>query len=190
MIDDFSFVYSMAAAFGSGALFSIVSGMGTPNPVANAITTGVAFAVFQGGFFMVRTWKCLLLMEVTSLFIEFLHWIWYLVDVVSYMLPSYHYSSCLAFVFLYFSQKKNLLDKLSPKPSQLMWLWSTIIRCSDHCQSVDVLDRSKVFTATKWRYILFSWKKHVAKFRPSELWEEFQEGSPDWSNFAPPYWQV
>jgi hypothetical protein len=46
----------MAAAFGSGALFSIVSGMGTPNPVANAITTGVGFAVFQGGFFMVRIW--------------------------------------------------------------------------------------------------------------------------------------
>jgi hypothetical protein len=45
----------MAAAFGSGALFSIVSGMGTPNPVANAVTTGVAFAVFQGGFFMVST---------------------------------------------------------------------------------------------------------------------------------------
>lgn len=44
---------SMAAAFGSGALFSIVSGMGTPNPVANAITTGVGFAVFQGGFFMI-----------------------------------------------------------------------------------------------------------------------------------------
>ncbi|CAL5017172.1 unnamed protein product [Urochloa decumbens] len=44
---------SMAAAFGSGVLFSIVSGMGTPNPVANAITTGVAFAVFQGGFFMI-----------------------------------------------------------------------------------------------------------------------------------------
>ncbi|XP_062219176.1 chloroplastic import inner membrane translocase subunit HP30-2-like [Phragmites australis] len=44
---------SMAAAFGSGALFSIVSGMGTPNPVVNAITTGVAFAVFQGGFFMI-----------------------------------------------------------------------------------------------------------------------------------------
>ncbi|TVU14663.1 hypothetical protein EJB05_38146 [Eragrostis curvula] len=44
---------SMAAAFGSGALFSIVSGMGTPNPVANAITTGMAFAVFQGGFFMI-----------------------------------------------------------------------------------------------------------------------------------------
>ncbi|AQK71387.1 Mitochondrial import inner membrane translocase subunit Tim17/Tim22/Tim23 family protein [Zea mays] len=44
--------WGMAAAFGSGALFSIVSGMGTPNPVANAVTTGVAFAVFQGGFFM------------------------------------------------------------------------------------------------------------------------------------------
>ncbi|KAF8667333.1 hypothetical protein HU200_053008 [Digitaria exilis] len=44
---------SMAAAFGSGALFSLVSGMGTPNPVANAVTTGVAFAVFQGGFFMI-----------------------------------------------------------------------------------------------------------------------------------------
>uniref|UniRef100_A0A0E0K0J1 Mitochondrial import inner membrane translocase subunit TIM22 n=1 Tax=Oryza punctata TaxID=4537 RepID=A0A0E0K0J1_ORYPU len=38
---------SMAAAFGSGALFSIVSGMETPNPVANAITTGAAFAIFQ-----------------------------------------------------------------------------------------------------------------------------------------------
>uniref|UniRef100_A0A0D9VGJ3 SAM domain-containing protein n=1 Tax=Leersia perrieri TaxID=77586 RepID=A0A0D9VGJ3_9ORYZ len=44
---------SMAAAFGSGVLFSIVSGMGTPNPVANAITTGAAFAIFQGGFFMI-----------------------------------------------------------------------------------------------------------------------------------------
>ncbi|VAH56044.1 unnamed protein product [Triticum turgidum subsp. durum] len=44
---------SMAAAFGSGVLFSLVSGMGTPNPVANAITSGVGFAVFQGGFFMI-----------------------------------------------------------------------------------------------------------------------------------------
>jgi hypothetical protein len=43
--------YGMAGAFGSGALFSIVSGTGTPNPVANAITTGVSFAIFQGGFF-------------------------------------------------------------------------------------------------------------------------------------------
>uniref|UniRef100_A0A453DTQ5 SAM domain-containing protein n=1 Tax=Aegilops tauschii subsp. strangulata TaxID=200361 RepID=A0A453DTQ5_AEGTS len=44
---------SMTAAFGSGVLFSLVSGMGTPNPVANAITSGVGFAVFQGGFFMI-----------------------------------------------------------------------------------------------------------------------------------------
>ncbi|XP_020106712.1 mitochondrial import inner membrane translocase subunit TIM22-like isoform X2 [Ananas comosus] len=44
---------SMAAAFGSGALFSLVSGMGAPNPVANAVTSGLAFAIFQGGFFMV-----------------------------------------------------------------------------------------------------------------------------------------
>ena len=46
---------SMAAAFGSGVLFSLVSGMGTPtpNPVASAITSGVGFAVFQGGFFMI-----------------------------------------------------------------------------------------------------------------------------------------
>jgi hypothetical protein len=50
----------MAAAFGSGALFSIVSGMGTPNPAVNAITTGMAFAVFQGGFFMVISWTCFL----------------------------------------------------------------------------------------------------------------------------------
>lgn len=44
---------SMAAAFGSGVIFSLVSGMGTPNPVASAITSGVGFAVFQGGFFMI-----------------------------------------------------------------------------------------------------------------------------------------
>lgn len=59
---------SMAAAFGSGALFSIVSGMGSPNPVANAITTGVAFAVFQGGFFMVRISMFLFLMK--AIFIQ------------------------------------------------------------------------------------------------------------------------
>ena len=78
----------MAAAFGSGALFSIVSGMGTPNPVANAITTGVAFAVFQGGFFMVRTWRCLLLMEIALFLTDFCHCSWYLVHAVSYMLAS------------------------------------------------------------------------------------------------------
>jgi len=58
----------MAAAFGSGALFSIVSGVGTPNPVVNAITTGVAFAVFQGGFFMVSTLPYLSINEIWSHF--------------------------------------------------------------------------------------------------------------------------
>jgi len=58
----------MAAAFGSGALFSIVSGVGTPNPVVNAITTGVAFAVFQGGFFMVSTLLSLSINEIWSHF--------------------------------------------------------------------------------------------------------------------------
>ncbi|XP_072959639.1 chloroplastic import inner membrane translocase subunit HP30-2-like [Typha angustifolia] len=43
---------SMVAAFGSGAMFSLVSGMGAPNPVAGAVTSGLAFAIFQGGFFM------------------------------------------------------------------------------------------------------------------------------------------
>ncbi|KAF3334407.1 Tim17/Tim22/Tim23/Pmp24 family [Carex littledalei] len=44
---------SMVAAFGSGALFSLVSGMGTPNPAVNAVTTGLFFSLFQGGIFMV-----------------------------------------------------------------------------------------------------------------------------------------
>lgn len=42
---------SMVAAFGSGALFSLVSGMGGPNPAANAVTSGVFFALVQGGLF-------------------------------------------------------------------------------------------------------------------------------------------
>ncbi|OIT35798.1 PREDICTED: uncharacterized protein LOC109242888 [Nicotiana attenuata] len=42
---------SMAAAFGSGALFSLVSGMGGPNPVPNALTSGIFFALVQGGLF-------------------------------------------------------------------------------------------------------------------------------------------
>ncbi|KAG6438366.1 hypothetical protein SASPL_103307 [Salvia splendens] len=44
---------SMAAAFGSGALFSLVSGMGGPNPVANALTSGLFFALVQGGIFQI-----------------------------------------------------------------------------------------------------------------------------------------
>ncbi|XP_050238828.1 chloroplastic import inner membrane translocase subunit HP30-2 [Mercurialis annua] len=42
---------SMAAAFGSGAMFSLVSGMGGPNQAANAVTSGLFFALVQGGIF-------------------------------------------------------------------------------------------------------------------------------------------
>ncbi|KAL8551186.1 hypothetical protein ACS0TY_000317 [Phlomoides rotata] len=42
---------SMAAAFGSGAVFSLVSGMGGPNLAANAVTSGLFFALVQGGIF-------------------------------------------------------------------------------------------------------------------------------------------
>ncbi|CAL9008982.1 unnamed protein product [Prunus brigantina] len=42
---------SMVAAFGSGALFSLVSGMGGPNQAANAATSGLFFALVQGGLF-------------------------------------------------------------------------------------------------------------------------------------------
>ncbi|KAF5450558.1 hypothetical protein F2P56_030893 [Juglans regia] len=44
---------SMVAAFGSGAMFTLVSGMGAgaPNQAANAITSGLFFALVQGGLF-------------------------------------------------------------------------------------------------------------------------------------------
>ncbi|ONK58679.1 uncharacterized protein A4U43_C09F15550 [Asparagus officinalis] len=42
---------SMAAAFGSGAMFSLVSGMGGPNQAVNAVTSGLFFALVQGGLF-------------------------------------------------------------------------------------------------------------------------------------------
>ncbi|XP_068660445.1 chloroplastic import inner membrane translocase subunit HP30-2-like [Aristolochia californica] len=42
---------SMVAAFGSGAMFSLVSGMGGPNQVANVISSGLFFALVQGGLF-------------------------------------------------------------------------------------------------------------------------------------------
>lgn len=44
---------SMVAAFGSGAMFSLVSGMGGPNQAANAVTSGLFFALVQGGLFKV-----------------------------------------------------------------------------------------------------------------------------------------
>lgn len=47
----------MVAAFGSGAMFSLVSGMGGPNQVANAITSGLFFALVQGGLFKVSSPK-------------------------------------------------------------------------------------------------------------------------------------
>ena len=43
----------MLAAFGSGAMFSLVSGMGGPNQAANAVTSGLFFALVQGGLFQV-----------------------------------------------------------------------------------------------------------------------------------------
>lgn len=45
--------YSMVAAFGSGAMFSLVTGMGGPNQAANAATSGLFFALVQGGLFQV-----------------------------------------------------------------------------------------------------------------------------------------
>ncbi|KAK9071682.1 hypothetical protein SSX86_008111 [Deinandra increscens subsp. villosa] len=42
---------SMVAAFGSGAVFTLVSGMGGPNVAANALSSGVLFALMQGGLF-------------------------------------------------------------------------------------------------------------------------------------------
>ncbi|KAL2921582.1 Chloroplastic import inner membrane translocase subunit HP30-2 [Bienertia sinuspersici] len=42
---------SMAAAFGSGAMFSLVSGMGGPNLIPNMVSSGAFFALAQGGIF-------------------------------------------------------------------------------------------------------------------------------------------
>lgn len=44
---------SMVAAFGSGAMFSLVSGMGGPNQATNVITSGLFFALIQGGIFQI-----------------------------------------------------------------------------------------------------------------------------------------
>ena len=43
----------MIAAFGSGAAFSLVSGMAGPQPLMGAFSTGVVFALLQGGLFKV-----------------------------------------------------------------------------------------------------------------------------------------
>jgi len=47
----------MAAAFGSGVIFSLVSGVGGPNQVGNAVTSGLLFSLVQGGIFQVSTNK-------------------------------------------------------------------------------------------------------------------------------------
>ncbi|KAG6545719.1 hypothetical protein Mapa_012904 [Marchantia paleacea] len=44
---------SMVAAFGSGAVFSVVSGVGGTNVAGNALTTGIFFALIQGGIYKV-----------------------------------------------------------------------------------------------------------------------------------------
>lgn len=44
---------SMGAAFGAGVCFSFVSGV--PNPMQSALTTGAAFAGFNGLFYQVGT---------------------------------------------------------------------------------------------------------------------------------------
>ncbi|CAN0922817.1 Chloroplastic import inner membrane translocase subunit HP30-2 [Linum grandiflorum] len=47
---------SMVAAFGSGVLFTLVSGtggIGNPNPAVNALSSGVFFAAMQGGIYQI-----------------------------------------------------------------------------------------------------------------------------------------
>uniref|UniRef100_A0A7N0TBX1 SAM domain-containing protein n=1 Tax=Kalanchoe fedtschenkoi TaxID=63787 RepID=A0A7N0TBX1_KALFE len=44
---------SMVAAFGSGAAFSLVSGMGGPNLAMNVVSSGLFFALIQGALFKV-----------------------------------------------------------------------------------------------------------------------------------------
>lgn len=43
----------MAASFGSGVAYSLVSG--SPNPLQSAVTTGMAFALFNGLFYQVQS---------------------------------------------------------------------------------------------------------------------------------------
>ena len=57
----------MLAAFGSGAMFSLVSGVGGPNQAANAVTSGLFFALVQGGLFQV-IYYLISLSKITILF--------------------------------------------------------------------------------------------------------------------------
>lgn len=54
----------MIAGFGSGAAFSLVSGMSGANPFMGAFSTGVLFAALQGGFYQVGLYvSCHLLLS-------------------------------------------------------------------------------------------------------------------------------
>lgn len=48
----------MGASFGSGMAFSLVSGTATGNPFVSALTTGFAFAAFNGIFYQVGVSVC------------------------------------------------------------------------------------------------------------------------------------
>lgn len=43
----------MVAGFGTGAMFSLVSGLGGPNHAGNIVTSGLLSALVQGAFFKV-----------------------------------------------------------------------------------------------------------------------------------------
>jgi len=45
----------MISAFGSGAAFSLISGMATGSKLQGAFTTGSLFALFQGVFYVVKS---------------------------------------------------------------------------------------------------------------------------------------
>lgn len=54
----------MAAAFGSGVMFSLVSGMGGgPNQAGSAVTSGLFFALIQGGLFKVLERKDIIMIS-------------------------------------------------------------------------------------------------------------------------------
>lgn len=66
----------MAAAFGSGAVFTLVSSNGIgggPNLAANALSSGLLFALMQGGLFKVRLSLLHISFHVMSLHITYIY---------------------------------------------------------------------------------------------------------------------
>ena len=53
MLNIIKYYCSMVAAFGYGAMFSLVSGMGGQNQTTNVISSGLFFSLIQGGIFQV-----------------------------------------------------------------------------------------------------------------------------------------